>query len=331
MQAVRRRQQVLNGLLSPDLEVSLPAFGCFRQHHVSFLISRAYLGIVPEPLKYQACVAGRPLAPPAGSSLLTPKNSDQQDFLSMKRRLLEFPHSHFCEKVRWALDFKGIPFKRVSLFPGLHVKVVRKFARQSTVPVLLDGDHVIQGSSEIMTYLDQVYPERPLATPGRDAEALEFEKELDRTIGESIRRVIYHLLLEDSDQVRHYFMHRSPWRHRVLFRLAYSSIKEKIRAKYSIDAVGFDRALREFDDAIGRLDRLVAGKNHLLNDRFSRVDITAASLLSFVCLPPEHPVPWLPLRNKDAKELLARYVDRPTLTWVKRVYAKYRIVASAAR
>ena len=29
-------------------------------------------------------------------------------------KLLEFPHSHYCEKARWALDYKGIPFEAMA-------------------------------------------------------------------------------------------------------------------------------------------------------------------------------------------------------------------------
>ena len=36
-----------------------------------------------------------------------------------------------CEKARWALDFKGVPFTRVSLFPGWHIRVVRKLAHRT--------------------------------------------------------------------------------------------------------------------------------------------------------------------------------------------------------
>ena len=33
--------------------------------------------------------------------------------------LLQFPYSHFNEKARWALDFKGLRHVRTSLLPPL--------------------------------------------------------------------------------------------------------------------------------------------------------------------------------------------------------------------
>ncbi|MHB8744867.1 MAG: glutathione S-transferase N-terminal domain-containing protein, partial [Sulfuricaulis sp.] len=61
--------------------------------------------------------------------------------------LLEFPHSHFCEKARWALDYKGIPFEAVAILPGFHRITVRKYARDSSVPVLLTDAGAVQGAS----------------------------------------------------------------------------------------------------------------------------------------------------------------------------------------
>ena len=85
-------------------------------------------------------------------------------------KLLEFPHSHYCEKARWALDYKGVPFQPVPILPGFHLWTVRKFAKETSVPVLLDGDRVIQGSSEIIDYLDTTVPARPL-TPINEKES----------------------------------------------------------------------------------------------------------------------------------------------------------------
>src|SRR5437764_320567 len=55
--------------------------------------------------------------------------------------LWQFRFSHFNEKARWALDFKGIPHVRRSLVPGLHVPRVLWLSGQKSLPVLqLDGE-----------------------------------------------------------------------------------------------------------------------------------------------------------------------------------------------
>jgi hypothetical protein len=42
--------------------------------------------------------------------------------------LLQFRHSPYNEKVRWALDLKRVPHRRRSLLPGPHLRTVRRLA-----------------------------------------------------------------------------------------------------------------------------------------------------------------------------------------------------------
>ena len=103
----------------------------------------------------------------------------------MKTTLYQFPISHYCEKARWALDYKGASYSKKNLLPGLHMKTTRKLARHSSVPILDHGGTIVQGSSEIISYLDKTLPER-LLTPVNPAEAQlvrEWERYLDEEVG----------------------------------------------------------------------------------------------------------------------------------------------------
>ena len=80
----------------------------------------------------------------------------------MYMKLLVFPYSHYCEKARWALDYKDIPFQAVAIMLGWHVITLRKYAPDTSVPVLLSDNEVVQGSSEIIDYLERKYPSHPL-------------------------------------------------------------------------------------------------------------------------------------------------------------------------
>jgi len=73
-------------------------------------------------------------------------------------KLLVFPHSHYCEKARWALDFKGIDYQVRVIMPWFHVRTLKKYTDVSTVPVLLNGETVVQGSSKIIDYLETQHP-----------------------------------------------------------------------------------------------------------------------------------------------------------------------------
>lgn len=63
--------------------------------------------------------------------------------------LYQFPISHYCEKIRWALEYKRLPYTKIDLLPGSHVGVVKKIAPKSNVPVLVHDD---MGSSELQRH-----------------------------------------------------------------------------------------------------------------------------------------------------------------------------------
>ena len=80
-------------------------------------------------------------------------------------RLYTFTISHFAEKARWSLDYKGIPYQEKRLVPGSHILIVKRIAPSTFVPVLQDAGRIIQGSSAIIDYVDEHSPEPP-AYPG---------------------------------------------------------------------------------------------------------------------------------------------------------------------
>ena len=68
-------------------------------------------------------------------------------------KLLEFPHSHYCEAARWALDLKGVAYEREALLPGLHMMKVKRIAPETSVPVLINGEDAVQGSGRLLIIL----------------------------------------------------------------------------------------------------------------------------------------------------------------------------------
>ena len=100
-------------------------------------------------------------------------------------QLYQFPFSHYCEKTRWALDYKGIPYRVVNLLPGVHRWTVGELAPETCVPVLRDGEITVQDSTAIIDYLDTRYPNPSLTpdAPGTARQALEWEEYLDEEVG----------------------------------------------------------------------------------------------------------------------------------------------------
>ena len=73
-------------------------------------------------------------------------------------RLLTIRVSHYNEKARWALDWKGAAHERQSLLPGPHMRTVKKLTNGATVqvPVLVEAQQVIAGSAAIIEHLDEI-------------------------------------------------------------------------------------------------------------------------------------------------------------------------------
>ncbi len=68
--------------------------------------------------------------------------------------LWQFTFSHFNEKARWALDYKGIAHVRRSLLPGPHIPKVKMMTGQTTVPVMVMNGETIFDSTRIIAALD---------------------------------------------------------------------------------------------------------------------------------------------------------------------------------
>ena len=68
--------------------------------------------------------------------------------------LYQFELSHYCEKIRFILDYKGLEYRKVEVTPGIGQLDLFKMSGQRQVPVLKDGNEVIADSTAIAQYLD---------------------------------------------------------------------------------------------------------------------------------------------------------------------------------
>lgn len=242
-------------------------------------------------------------------------------------KLLEFPHSHYCEKARWALDYKGILFQAVAIMPGLHMITVRRYAPDTSVPVLLSDNEVVQGSSEIINYLEQKYPSHSLTpTDANQRQAcLEIERTMDERLGENIRRVLYHRLLAYPDFIRYCFTHPMPGLKQLIFTLFYPILRYKIYQIYVISAAKVEQARREFDAAMGEIEKKLKRRQYLVGEQFTRADLSVASMLSLLVMPPEHPFPWTEIPDPQTRIFCEEYRDHPVSEWVRKIYRDHRL------
>ena len=96
--------------------------------------------------------------------------------------------SPYARKVLIALAIKGIAFELDPLVPYFGNDAFTRLSPLRRIPVLVDGDFVLNDSTVICEYLDEAYPEPPLlpATPRDRAQARWIEEYCDSRMGESI-------------------------------------------------------------------------------------------------------------------------------------------------
>ena len=242
--------------------------------------------------------------------------------------LCVFAISHYCEKARWALDYLGIEYRLRHLAPGPHIKFARaRGCRDGALPILLDGNLVLQGSGAIVDWAQLQGNREAVELPTADERVGgEIAQRLDDIIGVHLRRYYYSdALVTQPQTVKPMFANYLPWHQRLFLQLAWSRICQAMI--HGMD-LGAEQALESrsiVETELDWFDGLLAdGRDYLLGGRFSRTDLCAASLLSPLALPPEHPsygrlqVPPATAADLDA------WNQRPALQWTREMYRRHR-------
>jgi glutathione S-transferase len=239
-------------------------------------------------------------------------------------RLYQFPISHYCEKVRWALAYKQLDHEVKNLLPGFHTLKTKKIAQHSSVPILVHDDKVIQGSDSIISYLDETFPEQSL-TPEKDQlrdKAIEWEKYVDSEIGIHVRLCCYHILLEHPDIVIPFFTHNGPWYGKFILPYMFPKLKMRMREYMKINDDSAQSSKEHLAAAIDKLYSHLQEKPFLVGDRFTRADLAAASLLAPLCRAEKYGLNWPDRFPQMLQELTDEFSEK--INWVHKVYEEYR-------
>ena len=242
--------------------------------------------------------------------------------------LLQFRHSPYNEKVRWALDLKRVPHRRRSLLPGPHVGVVRKLTGRTTTPVIVADDGLaIDGSARILQWLEERFPDPPLfpADAAELAEAQRIERWFDDDLTPRIRRAVLQALLQQPSAFAGVFGDGAPAWKRAAYACVAPLAAPLVRKGNGIVgaasvADGLRAAGHAFDFAAGR-----AGHDgYLVGGRFGLADITAASTLAVLVCPPDSPMTESQPVGRAFAALIQRFAAHPGAGWARRIYAAHR-------
>jgi glutathione S-transferase len=149
--------------------------------------------------------------------------------------LITIPLSHYCEKVRWALDRVALPYREEPHAPLLH-RLATKRNDGGTVPVLVHGSTRFLDSTDILAHADEIvggdmlYPRD--AALRRNVVAL--EERFDTELGPHTRRWAYGQLLPHTRLLTSLWSRGVPRLEALLFRVIAPVVRRLVRAAYKI-------------------------------------------------------------------------------------------------
>lgn len=235
----------------------------------------------------------------------------------------EFWHSHYCEKSRWALDLKRVPYRPRLLVPVHHAPIMLLATGQRQVPAIKGRGVTIAGSTAILHHLETIAPDPPLfpEDPAQRAEVEACIDWFDRKVGPGIRRAAFFYLLPDGERLNDIMARAYGGFGRALYRLSTPLNRLIMRKAMAVTAEGAERGR---DITVQALERVAAaGEGYLVGDRFTAADLTAASLLYPLAEPPQGPR-WPTSRPPEMQAWIDALAEHPGVAWIRRIYAQHR-------
>lgn len=242
--------------------------------------------------------------------------------------LWHIPVSHYSEKARWALAYKGIEHRRIAPPPGVHVPIALALTRgqTNTLPVLrLDGSSV-GDSTAIIAALERRNPDPPLypEDPEERRRALELEEFFDEQLGPYSRLFVFNEIREDPDGFAEVAAMNMPAPLRRFKRQAGATARAYTQLRFGAgDPEAAEVARRKVFAGLDRLEEELGSNEYLVGGRFTVADMTAASLFCPIVLPPEGPK--TPERRPPGLERFRKAIaDRDAYRWVEEMFSRHR-------
>jgi glutathione S-transferase len=211
-------------------------------------------------------------------------------------RLITIPVSHYSEKVRWGLDYLQIPVRELPHMPPFHRLATGKYGGEST-PVLIAGDGTIStDSTQCLRYLDTLQPGKlyPIE-PSVHELTTELELLFNQTLGVHSRRWGYSYILTPKLVYSRWTLGVPVWE-KLLFPIVFPKIRSMIQSSMDITATSAAESFAQINKVFARVDEVLSdGRQYLLGDRFSAIDITFAALAAPILQPPQAHIPPTPL------------------------------------
>jgi glutathione S-transferase len=236
--------------------------------------------------------------------------------------------SHYNEKARWALDFKGVAHVRRAVTPALQELRARRLRAGRTTPILEMNGHAIGDSTRIIEEIERRWPEPPLypADPEERSRALGLEDYFDERCGRDLRRVLFADNLAEPEKFLAMVYGADHPRFRLLLKATSPLFCQLVKRRFRIRPDTVERSRERVHAAFDKLEAEVGPRGYLVGESFTVADLTAASILAPLVMPPEFPYIKLHPDERTAQSRRFRdsLKDRPGFKWVEDMYARHR-------
>jgi glutathione S-transferase len=234
--------------------------------------------------------------------------------------------SHYNEKVRWALDYKGVPHARRALHAGFHRGTARRLSGGDTLPVLVLDGRGIGDSTRIIAELERLHPEPPLypADPEERGRALELEEFFDEELGPYTRLLVVHHLQPDAELMLRTFTPDLGRRRRLVAKATWPRVRRQLNRDFGIDDASVEGAFAKLRAAGERFRAELGPSGYLAGPGFSVADLTLAALVTPVIAPEEFPYTQPQRHHPRLARVRAALDENGILEWAHRMYARHR-------
>ena len=206
--------------------------------------------------------------------------------------LIAIAISHYCEKVRWALDYLDINYVEENHSPPFHREYTSRHGG-TTVPVLVTDNQAFVDSHDILNYLDSIsldkrlYPQDPQLR--QQVETL--EKLFDDKLGVAARRWAYYYTIDKPLSIAIAWGKGAPLIEKIKIAIAFWKIPNLLKTTYKVTPKGKKTALKAIREVFAVVNKkLDCDQRYLVGNNLTAADITFAALASPILRPNNHPI-----------------------------------------
>ena len=192
---------------------------------------------------------------------------------------------------------------------------------------------VIEGSGAIIEWAETKAQNctRSLTPQANLSEAQEIERRANEVIGVHVRSLAYAEMLPSYSHLVKpaLFLRASGW-HRLIGNMMWPVARQIMMRMYDTGPEAACDSRSMLESELDWLDtKLADGRSYLAGNRFSRVDLTVASLLALFARPKEMPVYHGTLTPRALATDVERWRTRPVMRWVIAQYRAHRTPTSS--